>query len=76
MANIFQDSCRRDGVQVERTNIYTPEMNGIAEWFDRSLMNGVRTLLEDSQLQQTLCGECSNTFTYPLNLLPHSKLYN
>ncbi|GBM31740.1 Retrovirus-related Pol polyprotein from transposon TNT 1-94 [Araneus ventricosus] len=39
------------GTRIERTSFYTPELNGIAERFNRSSMEAVRTMLQDSGLQ-------------------------
>ncbi|GBN04047.1 Retrovirus-related Pol polyprotein from transposon TNT 1-94, partial [Araneus ventricosus] len=47
----FETFLRDLGIRIERTSFYTPELNGIAERFNKSSMEAVRTMLQDSGLQ-------------------------
>ena len=62
------------GVVHQFTNAYTPQMNGVAERFNRTLIEGTRALLADSGLPKTLWAEMANAFTYVKNRSSHSKL--
>ncbi|GBO20632.1 Retrovirus-related Pol polyprotein from transposon TNT 1-94 [Araneus ventricosus] len=51
----FETFLRDLGIRIERTSFYTPELNGISERFNRSSMEAVRTMLQDSGLQPRHC---------------------
>lgn len=52
---------------------YTPQQNGLAERNNRTVINGIRTLLHDSKLPKTLWAEALNTFIYANNRTLSSK---
>ncbi|GBO28967.1 hypothetical protein AVEN_272313-1 [Araneus ventricosus] len=58
---------------MERTSIYTPEQNGIAEKFNRTAMNGERAIdtLHDSGLQAKFWAEALLTFVHAKNRIEH-----
>lgn len=55
------------------TATYTPEQNGKAERANRTIIEGVRTLLRSSQLPEGLWAEAANTVVYTTNRLLSSK---
>ena len=66
--------CKRKGIQIDNTILYTPQLNGRAERLNRTLMNKVRALLYDSGLKEEMWGEAVLTSTYLLNRTPTSTL--
>lgn len=52
---------------------YTPEQNGRAERANRTILNGIRTLLGSSGLPEELWAEALNTIVYTTNRVPRSK---
>ncbi|GFW32765.1 retrovirus-related Pol polyprotein from transposon TNT 1-94 [Trichonephila clavipes] len=45
------------GIKHEVTNSYTPEMNGIAERFNLTVLDGIKTLLKSSEVPHKFWGE-------------------
>lgn len=52
---------------------YTPEQNGKAERSNRSVIEGIRSLLEDSKLPEDMWAEAAHTVVYVTNRLPNTK---
>ncbi|KAF8773182.1 Retrovirus-related Pol polyprotein like [Argiope bruennichi] len=52
----FEKFLRELGIKSERTTIFTPELNGVSERFNRSSMDAVRTLLQDGWITTTILG--------------------
>lgn len=69
----FQKFCSDTGVKHELTNTYTPEQNGVAERFNRTLMDGVRTVLSESGLSESFWPEAALYYTYTHNRVCHAK---
>ncbi|GBM98007.1 Retrovirus-related Pol polyprotein from transposon TNT 1-94 [Araneus ventricosus] len=59
------------GIKIERTSFYTPELNGIAERFNRSSMEAVRTMLQDSGLQPRFWAEALHAYVHTKNRCSH-----
>ncbi|GFW15721.1 retrovirus-related Pol polyprotein from transposon TNT 1-94 [Trichonephila clavipes] len=55
------------GIKHEVTNSYTPEMNGIAERFNLTALDGIKTLLKSSEVPHKFWGEALLCFTYAWN---------
>ncbi|KAF8795392.1 Retrovirus-related Pol polyprotein like [Argiope bruennichi] len=62
---------RELGIKSERTTIFTPELNGVSERFNRSSMDAVRTLLQDSGLQPRFWAEALQNYVYTKNRCIH-----
>ncbi|GBM54663.1 Retrovirus-related Pol polyprotein from transposon TNT 1-94 [Araneus ventricosus] len=60
---ILRDLC----IKIERTSFYTPELNGIAERFNRSSMEAARTMLQDSGLQPRFWAEALHAYVHTKN---------
>ena len=58
------------GINHETTAGYEPQQNGQVERLNRTLMEGTRALLEDTQLPAVLWGEAMRTVNYVRNLKP------
>ena len=50
MGKEFKDICSKLGIIHETTSPYTPEHNGIAEQYNRTLQDGALTLQHDAGL--------------------------
>ena len=70
----FRDHLRREGIRHETTVPKTPEQNGTAEWFNRTLLETTRSMLSDSQLAKSFWAEALSTATYLRNRSPTMAL--
>lgn len=68
----FEQLVRSEGIQMEYTTPYTPEQNGVAERFNRTIVQMVRSMLTWAELPHTFWGEAAVTANYLRNLLPTS----
>ncbi|GFT70819.1 retrovirus-related Pol polyprotein from transposon TNT 1-94 [Trichonephila clavipes] len=59
------------GIDHEKTNSYSPEMNGVAERYNLTVLNGIKTLLNESGLNQKFCAEALICFSYTWNRVCH-----
>ncbi|GFW68159.1 retrovirus-related Pol polyprotein from transposon TNT 1-94 [Trichonephila clavipes] len=59
------------GIKHEVTNSYTPEMNGVAERFNLTTLDGIKTLLKSSEVPHKFWGEALLCFTYAWNRICH-----
>ncbi|GBM92767.1 Retrovirus-related Pol polyprotein from transposon TNT 1-94 [Araneus ventricosus] len=67
----FETFLRNLGIKIERTSFYTPELNGIAERFNRSSMEAARTMLQDSGLQPRFWAEALHAYVHTKNRRSH-----
>ncbi|GBM18143.1 Retrovirus-related Pol polyprotein from transposon TNT 1-94 [Araneus ventricosus] len=73
-ADYFEQYLIDEGIKFERTNTYSPEMNGVAEQYNKTIIEGVRGLLHESKLPKNLWAEFVNTQNYRRNRFPHKVL--
>ena len=66
----LEEFYKRKGIKPETTVRYTPEQNGAAERLNRTLMEKVRTMLEDSGLPKHMWAEALATANYVRNRSP------
>ncbi|KAL6323545.1 hypothetical protein AAG906_039125 [Vitis piasezkii] len=66
----FDEYCRQHGIRHQKTPPKTPQLNGLAERMNRTLVERVRCLLSQSQLLRSFWGEALNTVVHVLNLTP------
>ncbi|GFY05104.1 retrovirus-related Pol polyprotein from transposon TNT 1-94 [Trichonephila clavipes] len=61
------------GIKHEVTNSYTPEMNGVAERFNLTALDGIKTLLKSSEVPHKFWGEALQIFVslYAWNRICH-----
>uniref|UniRef100_T1IH58 Integrase catalytic domain-containing protein n=1 Tax=Strigamia maritima TaxID=126957 RepID=T1IH58_STRMM len=69
-AGEFEKYLRHHGIEIQRTNAYSPQMNGTAERINRTILDGVRAMLADTDLPQ----EFSVTLTCLKNRYPYARL--
>lgn len=62
------------GIKHELTVPYTPQQNGVAERYNRSIMEKVRSMLVESNSQKQMWAEAANTAVYLLNRSPTKKV--
>lgn len=70
----FDSFCRENGIVRHRTCTYTPQQNGIAERLNRTIMNKVRSMLSESDLELKFWAEAAATSVYLINRSPSSAL--
>lgn len=68
----FVDFCSEKGIKPERTNIYTPMQNGVAERLNRTVLDGARTILYKSGLSKSFWPEAILSFVHVWNRLCHN----
>jgi transposase InsO family protein len=66
----FDEYCKQQGIRHQRTPPKTPQLNGLAERMNRTLVERVRCLLSQSQLPNSFWGEALSTSVHVLNLTP------
>ena len=71
----LKDYCQQHGIHHRSSTSYTPEQNGRAERTNRTVLEGIRSLLIDSQLLLPYWGLAAETFVYLKNRSPHAALY-
>lgn len=64
---------RSKGITHETSTPYTPQQNGVAERVNRSIVEGILSMLADSGLPKKLWAEAMLTYTYCKNLSPHAS---
>ena len=65
---------RPDGIRAEPTTPYTPEQNGVAERYNRIIVQMIRSMLVWAKLPHSFWGEAAMTANYLRNLLPTAKV--
>ena len=64
--------CAEQGIMRLLPTPYTPQQNGMAERNNRTVLEGVRTLLRDAKLPPRFWAEAANAYVYTRNLVPRS----
>ena len=70
----FQDICSELGIIHETTSLYTPEHNGIAKRYNRTLQEGASTLRHDSRLSKRFWVSAIHTVNFVKNRILHSRI--
>ena len=70
----FKAFCKQNGVVLEYTPPHTPELNGVAERYNRTLMDRVRPMLSDMSVPKFLWNEAVLTANYLINRSPTNAL--
>ena len=70
----FDNYLKTEGIEHQLTNTYSPEMNGVAERINRTIIEGVRSVLVETNLPKNLWAELTMAFVYLKNRFPHKKL--
>jgi len=72
----FDEFCKQNGIERHRTCTYTPQQNGVTERMNRTLMEKVRCLLNESGLEEVFWAEAAATAAYLVNKSPASAVYH
>lgn len=68
--NVFQDYLKKCGIKHETTVPHCSQQNGVAERANRTIMDKVRCMLQESGLGKQYWAEAANTAVYLKNLSP------
>jgi transposase InsO family protein len=66
----FKKFLQKQGITHQLTTPYTPEQNGVAERMNRTLIERVRCMLIDADLDKRYWAEAANTAAYLVNRVP------
>jgi len=69
--NDFAKLLNEQGINAERTNIYTPEQNGVSERLNYTALDAVKAMLQDSKLPPSFWAEALLCFSYTWNRVCH-----
>lgn len=70
----FDTYCKTHGIERHRTCAYTPQQNGVAERMNRTIMEKVRCMLNESGLNESFWAESAATAVYIINRSPSSAI--
>lgn len=70
----FDAYCKKHGIERNRTCVYTPQQNGVAERMNRTVMEKVRCMLSESGLEERFWAEAAATAAYVINRSPASAV--
>lgn len=73
-SNEFKNYCKENGTVIDYTVPYTPQQNGKAERFNRSLVEKARSMMSDSNVPKHFWNEAIRTAAYLLNRSPNVNL--
>ena len=74
MAQMRKVFYSRKGIQIEPTVAYTPQQNGVAERFNRTVVEKVRSMLVESSIPKMMWPEAVLTAVYLINRRPTAAL--
>ncbi|KNZ50057.1 hypothetical protein VP01_4621g1 [Puccinia sorghi] len=66
----LEEYCREHRIQQRFSNAYTPQQNGLAEQFNRTILESLRTILYDSGFRHNLWSEVIHACLLTLNQVP------
>lgn len=69
----FSKFLEDQGIKAERTNIYSPEQNGVSERYNLTAMDAVKAMLNDAGLSNGFWAEALLCFTYVWNRVCHGN---
>ncbi|GKB83567.1 putative RNA-directed DNA polymerase [Tanacetum coccineum] len=75
-SNEFTAFCDEHGINRQLTAAYTPQQNGVAERKNRTIMNMVRSMLNEKHVLKEYWAEAANWSVHILNRCPTSALDN
>ncbi|KAF2883951.1 hypothetical protein ILUMI_22209 [Ignelater luminosus] len=76
ISNEFKNYCKNNGTFIDYTTPYTPEQNGKAGRFNRSLVDKARCVLQESHMPKIFWSEAVRVAAYVLNRSPSAHLEN
>ena len=76
MSTAFNNFCDEQGIEREHTIRDTPQQNGVAERFNRTLAEGITTMLIQAKLPPSMWADAASTFVHTHNRLPSPNTNN
>ena len=70
----FEAFCKEAGIKRELTTPYNPQQNGVEKRKNRTIMEVVKTMINDHDIPMNLWDEVARTTIYVHNRLSHSSL--
>lgn len=67
LSKVFQSFLKENGIVHQKTVPYNSEQNGIAERFNRTLIERAKSILFDAKLHKKFWTEAINTASYLIN---------
>lgn len=71
---VFQNELKKCGIKHQKSNVYTPEQNGVAERTNRKLIEKAKCMIFDANLEKPYWAEAMNFAAYILNHSVNSVL--
>jgi hypothetical protein len=68
--------CRKNGINQEFTNSYSPQQNGVAESKNKTIVEMARSMLKAKSLGNEFWDEAVHTSVYILNRCPTKEVLN
>lgn len=69
----FDNYLSKAGIVHQKSNPYTPEQIGLAERFNRTVVEKARCLLFDAKMDESFWAEAANTAVYLQNRIVTAK---
>jgi transposase InsO family protein len=76
MSAEFNNFCETQGIECEHTIRDTPQQNGVAERLNRTLAEGITTMLIQAKLPPSMWADAAGTFIHTHNRLPSPNTGN
>ena len=73
--NNLKEFCQERGIHIRSSSAYTPEQKSRAERINRTIIEGISSMLLDCQLPFAYWGLAADAFVYVKNRSPHAKLH-
>ncbi|KAF8830805.1 hypothetical protein HHX47_DHR2000963 [Lentinula edodes] len=70
---LMENYCAEKGIKIEKIPPYSSAANGMAERANRTVISGVRTLLDESGLGHSFWAEAAATYCYVDSFVPSSR---
>lgn len=74
ISNDFKEMCRDSGIRLQYTIRFTPELNGVAERMNRTLLEKARSMIAESRMDKQFWGEAVLNAAYVTNRSPTRAL--
>ena len=71
----FEKYCKDEGIVRHKTNVYTPQQNGVVEHMNRTFLERERNMLSNANLGQELWAKVISTSCYLINQSPSMEIY-
>ena len=74
MSKEFEAFCGEHGIARRHTVRNRPQQNGVAERLNRTLSEGITSMLSEAGLPLTFWGEALSALVHVLNRVPHASM--